>query len=408
VLDDVHNMRDSVLMYESADLRVNMLRRRRKPKDATVKGDSNGNDNNTTGHDNTGSSSNSSSTTTTGNGPSDDREYVLLNRNLVPLVIETDRDIADAIDADQLRGDTFAELFLPVLQSLATSTTLTEADLRRWTNRSTDEKAERVVADALARNRWRAHDTIRCGYAIDYVRRRLGRPVTDVRPGDVRTGVDEADAKWAYPTAANGWVPLETGGALRRYIEKVTATDNRVAGTQNERRRLFRISGSMGVGKTDAILQYATNQLRQGHAVNVTYLAPRQILAQKTAMRPVHYSKARFDVRLYHHNSKDKLAWLGRRNGYDNNGDEHDVRTAVKRRDCRGSFVSACINSLQCTPEYNDIFIVDELAMSKGNMFMDWNRRKGGESGAAFDMANDLMLMEGLMARLRNSRLVFF
>jgi hypothetical protein len=344
VMDHVRGMSDKVTVFESPELKVKIKRKSIRAGAGDGKR----------------------------NAIKDDKlfEYVLSNKHKEPLTVLTDHDIASAIDASALRDIDFASFFLPILHSLCLSDSFTKDDLKRWTQKS-DKKAERVVNEALC-NKNHSRDKIRCGYAIEFIRQTLKRKVIDSRSGDVTVNVDKVDKRWAYPTAANGWTALNNGRELREYIEHATSKDRKTANTQNERRRLFRISGRMGVGKTNAVLEYAANQLRQGHVSNVTYLAPRQILAQKTAdnvktMKPVKYDRASFDVLLYHQNSHDKIEWLERH-----------------------------INN-------------NELAMSVGNMFIDWNRQKGnGEEGGVINMANDLMVMDEVTSRIQQCRLVFF
>nr|DBA11699.1 TPA_asm: ORF85 [Malaco herpesvirus 4] len=264
----------------------------------------------------------------------------------------------------------------------------------------------------------------------------------DLRPGDRRIRDKNGNKKenttsreidrWAYPTAQAGFKVLQSN-ELRPWLSTILNQDNKFKNTANQRRRLFRVTGKMGSGKTTGILQYAVAQLREGRVNNFVYLAPRQILAQMTAsrvrnMRPQIISTARhkFNHLLYHHGSPDKTAVYQRRSGRHYYGEE--IHSVISKYDDgekymyarERNFVSACINSIECVPQNPDILIVDEIGMSVGNMFLNWNRHakdtidfEASEDGAKVPghgvakMTNDLELIEKIAHVMRNSRLTF-
>ena len=367
------------------------------------------------------------------------------------LHVRSDIDIISVLDGRQLRLVGFQECFLPILESLATSDELSDDQLIEWIGKGSRERSSVLLNAARAKPlssgyRVEGFDcttlNVTCEYALKFLNNTEHWNVMDLRPGDRRIRDKNGNKKenttsreidrWAYPTAQAGFKVLQSN-ELRPWLSTILNQDNKFKNTANQRRRLFRVTGKMGSGKTTGILQYAVAQLREGRVNNVVYLAPRQILAQMTAsrvrnMRPQIISTARhkFNHLLYHHGSPDKTAVYQRRSGRHYYGEE--IHSVISKYDDgekymyarERNFVSACINSIECVPQNPDILIVDEIGMSVGNMFLNWNRHakdtidfEASEDGAKVPghgvakMTNDLELIEKIAHVMRNSRLTF-
>ena len=369
------------------------------------------------------------------------------------LHVRSDTDILSVLDARQLRLMGFQEFFLPILESLATSNELSDDQLIEWTGKRSHKRASVLVNAARAKppvtfDRVEGFDcttlNVTCEYALKFLRYREHWDVMDVRHGDRRirdkndneekAGCTPEIDRWAYPTEQTGFKVLQSS-ELRPWLSTLMHRDSEFKSTINQRRRLIRVTGKMGVGKTTGILQYAVAQLRKGLVQNVVYLAPRRILAEMTAervktMRPPtrDNTRFRFNVLLYHHGSLDKTAMYQKppNEFYDDVDitsviDKHDDGVEYLYKQER-NFVSACINSIQCVPHNPDILIVDEIGMSVGNMFLNWTRQAKGTidfgasevgakvpgHGVEFEVSSkDLKLIQNITDVMRNSRVTF-
>ena len=360
------------------------------------------------------------------------------------LHVRCDSDILSVLDARQLREMGFQEFFLPILESLATSDELSNDQLIEWTGKSSRGRAAVFVDAARAKPpptfaRVEGFDgttlNVTCEYALKFLRDTGHWDVMDVRHGDRRirdkkdnkekTGTTREIDRWAYPTEQTGFKVLQSS-ELRHWLTTLLRVDNKFKNTENQRRRLFRVTGKTGVGKTTGILQYAVAQLRKGKVQNVVYLAPRQILAEMTAervktMKPTlgTTTSFRFNVRLFHHGSPDKTAMYQRPPNELSLIEKHKNGAKHLYKQER-NFVSACINSIQCVPQNPDILIVDEIGMCVGNMFLNWYRHakdtidfEASEDGAKVPghsvakMTNDFNLIRDITNVMRNSRVTF-
>lgn len=317
---------------------------------------------------------------------------VIYQPNKEPLIITKDRDILDALDVQALRNIDFTEAFLPVLASLTTSTELTDTELEEWTDFSKDIKKKRIVREAKNVSK----DRTTCAYAIEFLRQKVGRKVLDQRTGVRRRILHDEEERCKFPTDKHGWTVVQSGDDLRLLLQGLENQDNKFIGTYNERRRIIRITGRMGVGKTKAILRYATDRLRRGKVQQVAYVAPRQLLVSNTAnsIRNMYPSKAKrfsFKVKEFYHNSYDKIIERERKN------QEATSKSSP-------TFTCACVNSVECIPNTLDILILDEIAMSVGNVFIEWSKRAYNHCYSQIDLERDMYSLLKLRDIMKKSR----
>ena len=290
------------------------------------------------------------------------------------LYLKTDSDVLRLLDPLALLMMGRSEAYLPVVGALCTSRTLSTEAIGEWAG---DEGMDGHVVCKGWRRGMKCY--ARDATVMENVWQLFGESMTGVNivdardDPDLRVAVYNEQAENVYPKSPE-WEEVAYGVDLRKRLQAVVSKDNRFVGTCNEKRRLINLTGKMGVGKTDATLQFAVDQLRRGYFKNAAYIGPRVLLVDNVADR---IESMRMSTKIkngkkmthpiltkrYYGKSPDKMDWYAN-------------KTHVGASN--GEFYVACINSIECIQNKVDLLIVDEMAMNVGNVFSQWMEQTSG------------------------------
>lgn len=321
---------------------------------------------------------------------------IVVSKKFPKLVVETDKDILNNIDAAELKQCDYTGLFLPILSSLTTA--FSDDILLKWMgSKSKNRMYSRLT---YARKKGMEDDVavVKCEAALAFLRKKY-TTVVDIRPDCM---MSQPLLQVIEPTKNEGWKFVQTGEGLKNILSSMCIGDKR---SKFSRKRAYFIGGKMGVGKTGAVLYFAKERLTQDVYKNITYFGPRTVLVEQVSER-MESMKLALSV------GKRKNVLVHRY--YSGMNDDSIYRYGVRCRQVESnsnSFHAACINSAAKTPLNPDVVIIDETVVDVANMFMSSNKyllrsRKDalGENAITYDRA----ITEAVVERIENASIVIY
>ncbi|XP_019628712.1 PREDICTED: uncharacterized protein LOC109473278 [Branchiostoma belcheri] len=170
-------------------------------------------------------------------------------------------DLCELIDGDVLR-DHFTTLFLPALTSLVTSGDIPHDKIVAWCNSSSRSKVASWIRDVETYvERHGCPDPYPCAKIISIIEHVYDITIVDRRQLESwREDVADLGDPWLLPRP-DMFTMVKGDEGLRQKLHMITKADSKFYGMANSRRRLFRITGNMGSGKTKGLIYYLTDLL---------------------------------------------------------------------------------------------------------------------------------------------------
>eukprot|EP00058_Branchiostoma_floridae_P005680 XP_002591168.1 hypothetical protein BRAFLDRAFT_105370 [Branchiostoma floridae] len=361
-------------------------------------------------------------------------------------------ELCDLIDGDVLR-DHFTNLFLPALISLITSGDIPHDKIVTWCNSSNLSKVTRWIRDveSYVERHTSCLDPYPCAKIITIIEHVYDIKIVDCRQLESwREKVMDLGDPWLLPKP-DMFTMVEGDEGLRQRLHMITKTDSKYYGMPNSRRRLFRITGNMGSGKTKGLICYIADLLlnighkqhldffprhktHPSHLHTITIVCPRIVMVDQYVARL--RDRLAYLIQLYP-SLKRRVNRISFRAYHSNNTScydkwrEHDRKRSIARSrmlsrkhealTCRhdtpytyphilvdeGAKDSnainhpvvnvVCVNSLHhLEGPPPDVLVLDEMIMIMGNMFI--NNKP----------VPDTQIVTSLTALLQTTRLTFF
>lgn len=288
------------------------------------------------------------------------------------VTIKEDSDLLTLLEAKTLRAMDFETVFIPVLVSLCASRRIDEDKLLTWI----DSKSEQC-------NKYRLHYGMKkarpllvsCQYAINVLSEAYDE-VIDERP-EVRC--KDPMVKVIEPQSGGEWQEIHAGDELRKRLTKeMWHTDKK---TDKEKKQTYIVGGKMGVGKTQAVLEYLVNRALKKHT-KVIYVAPRislvdQITLMTRDIRDARLTESAAKKKRHTNTTKSVTREINMEVHAMHGKTDKDKRPNIRDEDL-GEWDSVitvvCVNSLHRIDYTPHVVVVDEANTVMGNIFINFNQ----------------------------------